>query len=222
MSLISVTLWPSSSRSLGSFLVEHLVDGDRGTILNMNLTTSAALTGICWASSETVMVADGHVTDDWTGRVLEAVLVTLLQLALATTTDGRRRSLHRWYAGTWRWSLSFSLTLTLIDTRGASPRRRSSSRVRLSLRRVSSSSLGTGLQRRLRSWRVGDDRAGTAAQAPLWRGRRWAAAAVSAMSGVPVLRCAGELRPRPCRAHFRPAALPATLLLSLVSSGLRC
>ncbi|MNZ98782.1 hypothetical protein D3C78_1180840 [compost metagenome] len=110
-------------------------------ILNMNLTTSAALTDICCASSETVMVSP-MVTSRMTGPVGFWKPCWLRFFSLPLPPRPRRApslssSVVRG-AARGVGAFSFSFTLTLIDTRGASPRRRSSSRVRLSLRRVSS------------------------------------------------------------------------------------
>ncbi|MNZ67818.1 hypothetical protein D3C78_860740 [compost metagenome] len=70
---------------LSGFLVEHLVDGDRGTQLEHELDHFSGLDRhLLGQFRDGDGLADGHVTDDWTGRVLEAVLVALLQLALAT------------------------------------------------------------------------------------------------------------------------------------------
>ncbi len=72
---------------LSGFLIEHLVDGHRGAHLEHELDHFSALDGhLVGKLGDGDGLADGHVTNDRTGRVLEAVLVTLLQLALATTT----------------------------------------------------------------------------------------------------------------------------------------
>ena len=99
---------------LSGLLIEHLVDGDRSTQLEHELDDFSGLDRhLLRQFRDGDGLADGHVTNDWTGRVLEAVLVALLAFALAAATTTETIALF--VGGAWRctWSRSLFLLLDL-------------------------------------------------------------------------------------------------------------